>query len=549
MPSKTARIFLTLLLTIFFAATAVFGKDYFLYDLEKNKILAMGQDEEMFSEKADLEKNPDRLLPSNDPDKYLAIFTPETGNKKKEDQAGKLVVINIATGRTEDFVELGFAPFKWVYTEDRKHFFITYKNSSRKSADQFELLHYDLTLQKSEKMALTAKMVSRLSLSFDETKLYLVSESGDKEEPILNIDESGKAFVLSYSPLKIEKKLKAQNPKFIFGVGPERLVLLDVTDNGKEGSVKYINTANFNIEKEQKIKNFYRYYSYWYKDEKVLILMISAKTDYGIKVSATGMIAAEIPSNWINYEYLADKDKLYILTVNDLKVIEYKPDSIICDLKGYSTKGRNVYSNGGATYYYRFNRLPESDLAAIYCQIGGSIKFFDLNSNSLLKEVRCGRAGRKILKAFLNGLVDQEFSVCANQAKTKFFILNTATNDITVYDKNFEKLDYIVPPENLLEMFQIKKPIQSIVVTSKKVYKLNDLDLTLVPIHEFSAAVRWAYCFDDKNRIIILTSKELLVINADTLAVKNCFQLFGEPDDKYTKLKKGEQRYYFIPTL
>ena len=110
---KRILLVILILFVISVPTANIFSADYFLFDRENNKILFMGTNDNEFTEKIDMEKNPDRLMPTNDPDKYLAIFAPEVKRGKEKDaQKGQLILYNIATGRTEDLVEIGYGPLK-----------------------------------------------------------------------------------------------------------------------------------------------------------------------------------------------------------------------------------------------------------------------------------------------------------------------------------------------------------------------------------------------------------------------------------------------------
>jgi len=107
------------LLVLSVPMSPIFSADYFFFDKETNKILYMGAKDTQFAEKIDMEKNPDRLMPTNDPDKFLVIFAPEVKKGHEKDaQKGELTLFNVNSGKTEDLVELGYGPFNWTYSDD-----------------------------------------------------------------------------------------------------------------------------------------------------------------------------------------------------------------------------------------------------------------------------------------------------------------------------------------------------------------------------------------------------------------------------------------------
>jgi hypothetical protein len=140
-------------------------------------------------------------------------------------------------------------------------------------------------------------------------------------------------------------------------------------------------------------------------------------------------------------------------------------------------------------------------------------------------------------------------AVAANPDKAKFYILRRDTRDITVFQSSFDKPTYIVPKEAPITMYQIKKPnLKTLVVSGKEIYQMNEDD-SLSPVYEFKEPVSDCLFFGEKNRLIILTDRNMLVMDPESLEVKNDMLFFGNPDEKYTRLKKGQMRYDMIPAM
>lgn len=542
---------LFLLLMIF--STLALGRDYFLYDIEKSKILYMGENDTAFTEKIDFEKNPHLIMKTNDPNKFLAIYAPEDNSKQKdkkvkESNAGQLIIFNIATGRTEDLVELGFWPFRWTYTKDHQHFFITYKPTP--DSKSMEMLHYNVAEQKSEKLSDFASDISDLSLSYDETKLYAVS---DRNVKIKKAKTFSDVLTITYSPLAVQNTLSTDKKILgLYVLDQERLALLNLDLNHKAKSVSLINTLDNTVVQEQPLKLIYSMTN-WFEKERILIIagFETKAGGFGLvgngqfcKVSANDIRIMEPSNPWIDYEYDPKKDCLYILSENHLEVIDYKNNAN----NKYKT-GYNLYHADSTYYFYQFYRLSDSNLAAIYCSQNSEVKFYDLNENKIIKKVNCGRSGgNKFFASLFN--VSTKTVMTTNQDKTKYYVLNRATKDITILDQDFNKPTFIVPSEPPIEMYQIKKPIlKTLVATGKRIYQLNEETSELEPIYDFKAETKGVRIYEDDNRIILISDKELLVINSKTLTVENSFFLFGDPNEKYTKLQSGEQRYYFIRAL
>jgi WD40 repeat protein len=583
---QVKKILPFLLVLVVFIAAQTFAKDYFLYDAEGQKILYMGGKSTEFVEKLELNKNPDYLMPTDKPDKFLAIYVPEVeegkkglfGRKKTDTaQLGQLILFNVNTGRTEDLVELGYGPFTYHYTEDHKHLVIVYRTSP--AADStFELLYYNIAEQKNQKLILPklTKVVNQILISPESKLIYLLldntkreltkKESGifAKKQEIIGTPELVK---ISFSPLAIINELPLEScPLDIYQISPNRIVLvcqdyrtiIDAKDSKgdftKPGFIRIINPKDNSIINEYKTSQM-NIYRRWYKKEKVLILnfttegtgfmMVGAKEIY-LKVSPTEVVTNEFTKPTGNFEYLVDKNCLYIITSDNLTVIDYKT--------GITTP-YETGSNGSYGYYYNFLRLPETDLAVIYQFEKSTVKFFDLKENKLIKKVSCGRGGVKIFSSIFRGFLGYstgtETTISISPDKSKFFIFNKLSDDITVYDQNYEKQTYIVfKDEKCLGMFLVKKPaLQTILVTNKKILKLDYENNALIPLYNFPKKVEDALLFSDETRTFVLSDNEIVVLDSQNLEVKNNFKLIIDKNDKYTNLKPGEQRYYFIPSL
>lgn len=584
---RIKKVFPFLLLLVLFVAAQVFADNYFLYDAEGQKILFMGGKSTEFVEKLEMNKNPDYLMPTDEPDRFLAIYLPEItagerrffGRKEADiEKAGELVLFNVATGRTEDLIQLGFSPFKYDYTEDHKHFVISYR-TARTDDSTFEVLYYNIPEKKSQKLTLPkwTKEVNQITIS-PETKQILLLLDNKKRR--LTVKESRASFgafgkvsgnpelmTLSFSPLEIKKELALEScPMRMYSITPDRAVILcqnylDITDARDRsgdyigaGTIKIINPKDYSIIKEYKTFADYNIYRHWYDKDKVLILNYFA-TESGLrkdlreiylKIDATDAKLNEFTNPTGNFEYLADKNCLYVITEENITVIDYKSGDVIpCET------GSNSSKNG----YYEFMRVPDTNVAVIYKFEKSAVKFFDLTENRVIKKVTCGRGLLKALNSMVRGFVGRstgtETTISVSPDKSKFFIYNKLSDDITVYDQSYEKTAFIaVKNDNCLGMYLVQKPaLQTVLIGKKKIYKLDYDNNTLISIYTFAKSVEAAYLFSDETRSIVLSDKEIIVLDSGTLEVKNNFTMFVEKKEPNMKLKTGEQRYYFIPNL
>ncbi len=411
-----------LLLLMVLIGTNVFGADYFLYDRETNKILFMGKNDSEFSEKIDMEKNPDYMMATDNPDIYLAIFAPENVQKTKkqdqpEPQKGQLIIFDVTTGRTDDLVELGYAPFQWVYTKDRSQFYISYKPTP--DSENLELLRYNITDKTYEKLDNFAKEVSQLILSNDESSLYALVPSNKQRK------ETGQILILNTSPLSITHALPTNNnPHSLFLIGSDKLAIIDVDPKNRKGSgvLRIINSYDYSTIEEKVFPSPFKINNIWNSDSETLITIASrAQKNHIFKSSPDNVIVNEIDSFLLDFKYDTDKNCLYLLNSKNFQILNYNDDNqlTVCetDINKYDV------------YNYQINLIPNSDIAALYCLAGGKLKLIDLTDNSLLTKVSYGRSGKKFRNFMSNLVVSLALSVVTSYPYGGYYY-NVCTVDL-----------------------------------------------------------------------------------------------------------------------
>ncbi|MCL6590225.1 MAG: hypothetical protein K6U80_09760 [Firmicutes bacterium] len=543
---KAKRLSLALLLILVFSIQ-VSGNEYYLYDLEKNKILVMGANESQFVEKMDLEKNPDMLAPGLTSDQYLALFGAAVKRDSKgkiiaTGQGGRLIIISLATGRTQDMIELGYPPYCWTLSENHRHFFITYRPTP---TEPLELLYYDLKEAKPIRLAGFASEITTLEVSRDgERLLAVIRKPGEKIFQMLSLKISEIKAGMSLSAVK--SLTVGSGPENLYLLGGGRLAVVDCAqaqgvNRDSAGSIKLIDENDLTVVEERKFKPG-KSFLQWFEDKKTLIAGIDESDKCRLyKVDQNGFRYYEIPTDRIDLKYLPDQDCLYILTEKNLRVIDYANSAI----KTFSTDGDNT-----SPANYSFWRAPNSELAVIYCSKNGRAKFLDLKNNKIIGAVTCGRIGAKILNTILLNFKKAKTVVATNPSASRFYLLNCNTNDITVFNQKLERVAYLVPEERLMAMYQVENPsLQALVVTETRLYTIDHDKPALKPLYEFKTKTVPLLFLEEKDRIIFMTNQVLLVLDPATLEVRNCFYLFGDPGQKFSRLKPGEQRYFFIPTL
>lgn len=543
------RIIIISMLVFFLLSTPATGltKEYFLYDHEQNVILNVKDNSKAETIKTiGLTKNPDLMMAIGIPDRYLAIFNPFQIEKEKGrtfDQPGKIVVFDAKVGRTDDLIEIGFAPYQWVYTKDRLHFFIAYYLSPKKEA--IEILHYDFNEKKVERISGIVGDLIDLQLTYEEDTLLAIVDSGKSLRELVQIQ---------ITPFQFKSGFEiGAGAERIYILGPDRAALININRkrSRKSGSgvIKIIDTYGNALVEERTL--FYPNIAvFWYAENRSLFVTNGLLND-GLmegriyKVTGAGIRQHQISSPWAGFSYQPEQDRLYVLNGNALTLIDYHNNFS----RTFKLDGPNYYP---AQFSYYFQRLSQTNLAIIVCFEKGYLKFYDVEKNQVLKSVKCGRAGKRILnKLTFRGARESQTVLTTNQRQSRFYVLNRATQDITVYNQEFNVEKYLVPKELPLGIFQINQPdLHTLVVTVKGLYRIDEDSLSLVPVANFALEISKAHYLEEKEGLLFLyTDGFLMIIEPENLQVKHCFYFYGDPNQKYTKLSNSERRYYFIPEM
>ncbi len=538
-------VLITFISLLFLSPTITLSSDYYLYDHEQNEILYINDNLKTAIRKISLTKNPDFMMATGNSEKFLAVYNScQTRDAKGQTsfQAGKIIIFNSKSGRTEDLLEIGFTPYRWAYTKDRLHFFFAYYSSPNK--ESMEIIHYNLSEKKTAKVAGIDREVVDLKLSFNEQALLAIVNPAKLPQELVT---------LQIAPFQIKSKLTiGSDAEHLYILGPDRAALVGINrkrGKPKSGIIKVIDTYGTAVVEERKL-SFPNIGVYWYEKNRSLFVTNGQLADKLMegriyKITGAGVRQYQISRPWAGFSYLPEQDRAYILNDANLTLLDYATNSS----KTIKLNGSNYYPG---QYHYYFQRLPSTNLAIIACFEKGYIKFFDSEKNQVLKSSTCGRTGERILNIFtFKGDLESRTVATTNQWQSRFYVLNCATRDITVYDQAFNILKYIIPEEPPLAMFQVSQPtLQTLVVTAKRLYKIDEENVNLVPVTDFSTEItKVNYLKTNKDSLILYTDRLLMVLEPETLKVKHYFYLYGDPKEKFTKLKNDERRYYFIPEM
>mgnify|MGYP000913804638 FL=1 len=519
------------------------AKDYFLYDHEQNEILTINDalpTESLI--KIGLTKNPDLMMATGIADKFLAVYNSYRTRDSKGQTSfhpGKLIIFNVKSGRTEELLEIGFAPYHWTYTQDRSCFYITYYSSPQR--EQLEILQYDVNEAKPAKVYGIEREIVDLKLSFDENALLAIVNSTDLRQELITFE---------IAPFQIKSKLAMElNAQRIFILGPDRAALVGFSPQRRKtgaGMVKIIDTYGNAIVEQRKLTSP-NIGVYWREKDRSLFVsngIIKGKLMKGrvYKITAAGIRQHQISRPWAGFSYLPEQDRVYILTDNDLTLIDYAQN-----FSKNINLGDSDYYPGRYRYY--FQRLAATNLALIVCFEKGYLKFYDLDKNQVLKNTRCGRTGERILNMFsFKGDLESKTMATTNQWQSRFYVLNCATRDITVYDQAFNILKYLIPEEPPLAILQVNHP--TLRSTATRLYAIDEENVALVPVTDFSTQISQVKRYEaKKDSVVIYTDRLLMVLEPENFKVRYQFYLYGDPQEKFTKLRDLERRYYFIPEM
>lgn len=533
---------------LFLAPTTGLTREYFLYDHERNEILSINDNFKMESIRTiGMTKNPDLIMETGIPDKFLSVFNSRqfgNGQGKTSFQPGQITIYNAKTGRTEELLEIGFTPYQWVYTKERSHFFIAYYSSPQK--ESVEILHYNFKENKAVKVQGITHEIADLKMTYDEKELLAI---------VVPVKSPPELITFQITPFQIKSKLEiAPQSKHLYILGPDRAALISQYRKRKDefGTIKIIDTYGNAVVEERKL-SLPNIGIYWHEKSRSLFVtngILADKLMEGriYKVTGTGIIQRQISRSWAGFSYLSEQDCLYVLNDTSLTLIDYA--------KNFSkTFKLNVSNYYPGQYHYYFQRLPSTNLAIVACFEKGYLQFYDLETNQVLKNTTCGRSGTRFLNSLtFKGDLESRTVVTTNSGQSRFYVLNRATRDVTVYDQAFNKLKYLIPEEPPLAMFQVNQPtLRTLVVTAKRLYKIDESDeenVRLTPIADFSLEIAKANYLEERNgSLILFTDRLLMMLEPENLQVKQSFYFYGDPQEKYTKLKNNERRYFFIPEL
>ncbi|HEX2953061.1 MAG TPA: hypothetical protein VHR47_03645 [Bacillota bacterium] len=567
---KRNYMLLAVLISFLFIPSISLARDFFMFDLEKNKILHMGSNDTAFVAKMDIEKVPDLIIQTSDPNKFLAVYMPKgktkfdglnapIGELREEYQiykeTGCILLINIATGRTEDVVDIGYGPFRTCFSKDKKHFFISYRPNVNSKV--FELLHYNAVEKKKEVLNKPLNRVIGLDVSMDTSSIYaLVKRDGN---------DSSEMLTISMNPLSIKSALPAGfNPFKAYVMSANRVVLLDTGGRNSSneevwGSIQLIDTDKNEIIAHAVFKPSNVSYQ-WYKEQNTLFVVtrdMSCKWNEQlelvwsghfsfIRVNLEGLKNIDKSEVIWDYQYHPKTDTIYALPERGMVIYDLRNGK-----EGNIKTGINIYNVGfkenGQDYIrtmnYFVNVVPEANLATVYSNYSGIVKFYNLMTGKLIQTVK----GAKMKKAIPEDYGDKA-SVTTNSDKTRFYVLNRVRKGLTVFDQKMEQIATIdLSDQRPISMYQVEKPTyQTILATDKGLYKVEDN--ALKEICRFTGSSKGLYLFKDDQRLIFWTEKDWYIIDSATLEMKYHLDQFGDPNDKYTKVQKGECRYYYVPT-
>lgn len=428
---------------------------------------------------------------------------------------------------------------------------VSYQTSPKEQNS--ELLKYNLLEMKEEKLPLPGKILDT-AISNDGQYLYAINYSKETNNKFTILNR------ISVSPLKLESTLDVgQNAYEIHLLSRERMAIIGINHNktvfNPVGSVKLIDTSKNKIVAQQELNLDYATVE---KDPKNNVIYIvnykfstwdvfgakSVKGKYSLlRIDPNGIQVKDSAQAFIGLKYIDSLDSLFVLNGSSLRIINYREarDNEYETGKNYEFTKNDEYRG------YEMHLMPNSNLLAIIDPVFYQVKFFDLNQNKVLSEVKSGHGGKKFLNRAtdigkLKSLVDLvelisvinhpffndtlKTIVAYHPVSQKSYIFNEMTSDITIYDQSFKKKGRITPEEEMVSMFQSSDEKGDIFVsTRERLYRLNCDTDTLMPILTFGNEIKKDSLLIRDNYLFYLSDQELAVIDVNNYQVKSVLGL------------------------
>jgi hypothetical protein len=526
------------------ADSSAAAQDYYIYNLKGRQILYLKDGADTFAKGPKMTRKPDLVLRTGSGG-FLVVLPPETGADNSI--PGQLALYN-AKGKRIHRIDLGYPPFRWAVTQDRRHFFIAYKSSL--TQEGFVLMHYDTEKMTAEKL-LNYTQVYDLKLSWDE-KLLLSLVKG-QEQPQLT--------VLGYSPWKVRSTLvEHSHPQAIYPLTAETVATVSFDNRSTrelkrqpraKGSVRLINITANTVLAQAELPVAPVYSRYYWKNNTLLVICGGwHETFFGIggygdvfKVTPSGISYFALKTGWTDFTYLPEKDTLYFLALGPFGEDQLSILQLEDATTDHVPTGPNIYQTLASPYKYHFPysffHVPDADYLIAACPQNGDIRFFNLSAN-LLQEAG-ERQGFRPWWSSPDIFPDPGAIVSANADCTKFYVLNYVHNEIAVYDPALQNSKIIPLKEPILGMYHIRQPKpQTLVAGINHLYRFDQNKESLQRIAKFKNKARRIKLYQDGHRIILRTDQELLVLNLATLKVKQRFIL------NKGRGQQVRQRYCFL---
>jgi hypothetical protein len=325
------------------------------------------------------------------------------------------------------------------------------------------------------------------------------------------------------------------------------------------GSIKLINTLENKVVQENQLLPT-EVYTQWFEDQKTLIVAcnsysmavsrVNSKESALIrgkgmfyKVTENDIQASKVTSEWVNFEYYPEQDQLHMISQRTLETINFSDGSY----KKVKIKLLEI-SKRQPLFENHLYRIPGSNLGIIYSYNDTLIQVFDFNKGKVVDDMKTGRG----LSRFLGNWFHKapKTIVNTNEDQSSIYFFSASSGDITILNQKLKRTGFIVPSDELLDVYQIKKPAwNTLVATTKGLYQLDYAKNALTAIYEFKDKIEDISFIEDNNRLLVIADRDFLVLDTAALSITQHISLFGDPDQTYTKLKKGEQRYYFVNNL
>lgn len=404
-----------------------------------------------------------------------------------------------------------------------------------KSAGLLEIFSYNVSTTKVERLECPGQTPLELKVSPDNRRAFaLVEEWGLRQRKLVTIE---------LNPLRIHSITNvSSSTSRIFPISSRHVAVLDfgikypryyknsiVFDIQEDlpGSLIYFDVEQAKMEYEFKFQSRWRYSIKWQPMNNTLVMLgvishanfRSSRSQFEYngesvvgRLSEQGMFTQEIPALIWEYEYEAQKDKLYITMANRMEVIDCTTKSTIAAANVGPNIFQAVTDEPEKTVYrtrpYRMIIYPEKNRLVSYNIWNGDVRVIDLNALKMIRRLKAGRI-RDDIKSFIG---DERTIVVSSKNLSHTYTFEQGAKKIRIYDEFLNEVDVLSLRSKPLAMYAVGDT--PVIITDKELYKITERSMEL--IRRFEQPISKVNGFTEGNMILTINGCDRLILDVNT---------------------------------